>query len=119
MDVWSPRKGKEGRFEMTLKSKTIVWSVSVAVLLASCAIATTKHRTDPKSLKAAPKYKAVADLFNAKCLSCHNEKNHPEKVDLSSYKALMASGEKGPIVMAGKPDKSKLVMYIDGTKQPR
>ncbi len=64
-------------------------------------------------------YTKVAALIKSSCVSCHNEKQHPEKVDLSSYSTLMASGEHGPIVVPGHPEKSKLIMYVDGSKQPR
>ncbi len=50
---------------------------------------------------------------------CHNAKNHPEKVDLSSYKALMASGEKAKTVTPGHPESSGLIVYVDGTRKPR
>jgi len=72
----------------------------------------------PKSTKGFM-YAKVGKLIQTKCASCHNAKNHPEKVDLSSFPALMKSGEKGPIVVPGHPEKSKLISYVDGTKQPR
>jgi hypothetical protein len=64
-------------------------------------------------------YAKVAPLIKAQCTSCHNAARHPEKVDLSSFQALMKSGEHGPIVVAGHPEKSKLILYVDGSKQPR
>jgi hypothetical protein len=66
-----------------------------------------------------PKYKAVSAILQAKCVSCHNDNRHAEKVNLSTYAKLMASGEHGPIVIAGKPEKSNLVRYVNGEKQPR
>jgi len=57
-------------------------------------------------------------LLKAKCIGCHNDKSHPENVNLSSYKALMASGEKHKAVVPGKPEKSNLVLYIDGSHKP-
>ena len=70
--------------------------------------------------KAAPmRYSKVAPLIAAKCVQCHNDKNHPENVNLTSYATLMKSGEHGPIVIAGHPEKSKLIMYVDGEKAPR
>jgi len=72
----------------------------------------------PKVVKKMP-YAAIAPLLKAQCISCHNSKNHPEKVDFSSYDAIMKSGERGPIVVPGHPEKSKLMMYVDGSKQPR
>jgi len=65
------------------------------------------------------KFSAVAKITKAKCLSCHNAARHPEGVDLSSYASLMKGGEKGPLVMPGQPEKSALLLYVDGTKQPR
>lgn len=64
-------------------------------------------------------YAKVAGLIKTQCAYCHNAKSHPEKIDLSSFSALMKSGEHGPIVIAGHPEKSKLIQYIDGTKSPR
>lgn len=69
----------------------------------------------------APKvgFSSIQPIIKAKCVGCHNGTRHPEKVDLSSYDSLMKSGEKGPIVVPGKPLKSSLLLYVDGTKQPR
>jgi hypothetical protein len=71
------------------------------------------------AIHAKSSYSAVARLLAAKCVSCHNATRHPEKVDLSSYSALMNSGEHGPIVVAGHPEKSKILLYVDGTRSPR
>jgi hypothetical protein len=64
-------------------------------------------------------YSVVAPIIKAQCVSCHNANRHPEAVDLSTYAAVMKSGDHGPIVVAGFPGKSKLIAYVDGTKQPR
>jgi len=77
----------------------------------------TVHKRQPPG-KGMP-YSKIAPLIKAQCAGCHNAARHPEKVDLSSYQALMKSGEHGPIVIAGHPEKSKLIMYVDGSKQPR
>jgi len=58
-------------------------------------------------------------MIKAKCESCHKATRHPEAVGLSSCDAVMKSGEQGPIVIARHPEKSKFMMYIDGTNQPR
>lgn len=64
-------------------------------------------------------FSTVAPLIKAKCSGCHNAASHPEGVDLSSYAALMKSGKHGSIVVPGHPEKSKIIMYVDGEKQPR
>ena len=70
-------------------------------------------------VKRSTSYKAVAPVIKAQCASCHNDERHPDGVNLSSYESLMKSGEHGSIVVPGHPEKSKLIMYIDGEKQPR
>jgi hypothetical protein len=64
-------------------------------------------------------YASIQPIIQAKCVSCHNDTRHPEAVNLSSYEKLLKSGEHGSIVVAGNPEKSKLLLYVDGTKQPR
>ena len=86
-------------------------------LVAASAVA-QKHPGKLPPLKPVP-YRLIASMMKFECESCHNAKKHPENVDLSSYSALMASGEKGPIVIPGHPEKSKLLLYVDGTKNPR
>jgi ubiquinol-cytochrome c reductase cytochrome b subunit len=80
----------------------------LAVVAASSSFA-VERRNPPK-----PKYAAVDKLLQAQCMPCHSAKNHAEKVDLSSFKALVASN----VVVAGHPEQSKLVQYVDGTKKP-
>lgn len=94
-----------------------------ALQLAGCGIVVSallgssfgQHGTSGKKVA----YAKVAALLKTSCVPCHNDKQRPEKVDLSSYSSLMASGEHGPIVIPGHPEKSKIVMYVDGEKQPR
>jgi hypothetical protein len=64
-------------------------------------------------------YSKISPLINSKCEPCHNAKQHPEGINLSSYSELMTGGEHGPIVVAGDPKSSKLIQYVDGEKQPR
>ena len=82
-------------------------------LISIVTIATSSAQTKKIS------YSTVAGLIKSQCAYCHNAKSHPEKIDLSSFSGLMKSGEHGPIVIAGHPEKSKLIQYIDGTKSPR
>lgn len=72
--------------------------------------ATQAKKTKPAKIP----YSKVEPLLKAKCIACHNPDRHPGGVDVSTYKALMKSGS----VVAGHPEKSKLIQYVDGTKQP-
>lgn len=94
--------------------------ISACCVLSFALVGANAHQASHKRIatKGMP-YSKIAPLIDAQCVSCHNEKRHPEKVDLSSYQALMKSGEHGPIVVAGHPEISKLVLYVDGQKQPR
>lgn len=62
----------------------------------------------------------VQTLFKDKCESCHGADMKAAGIDLSSYESIMKGGKKGPIVVAGDPDKSTLASSLTGahgTKQ--
>ena len=84
-------------------------------IVASPGIVTAKTATPPPSYS----YQNIDHLIKKNCIACHNPDRHPEKVDLSSYEAIMKSGDKGPIVVPGKPLKSSFFLYINGAKSPR
>jgi uncharacterized membrane protein len=65
------------------------------------------------------KYAQVKSLLDTKCVKCHNAKRAAAGVDLSSMTGIKKGGEHGPFVVAGKPAKSTLIAYVDGSKSPR
>lgn len=67
------------------------------------------------TLKKPLRFAAIKPLLDAKCLKCHNDKSATEGVNVSSYAALMKSS----VAVPGHPEKSKLILYVDGTRQPR
>ena len=103
---------------MKTASRSILLLGSLASLILS-GLAATQSQAKPGAAKKDVPYAKIEPLINSKCMSCHNAKKHPEAINLSSYQALMKSGQHGPIVIAGHPEKSKLIMYVDGEKQPR
>jgi mono/diheme cytochrome c family protein len=57
----------------------------------------------------------IKPLFEKHCLSCHAESGAGQRaadLRLDSYENLMAGGKYGPVVVAGKVDKSPLVIFI-------
>lgn len=60
----------------------------------------------------------VAPIFNARCLPCHSAQVRQGRLDITNYKALLASG-RGRNVVPGKPEESRLVLLVRGTMQPR
>ncbi|HXE55490.1 MAG TPA: c-type cytochrome domain-containing protein, partial [Tepidisphaeraceae bacterium] len=52
------------------------------------------------------------------CTSCHNPDKKKGGVDLSSYQALMAGSDSGPIVSPGDPDNSTLYKVVAHLEDP-
>ena len=96
----------------------IVAVFAVGVALASASQA-QKMQRGPFPHQPPIPYARVGELFKFKCVSCHNAKSHPKNVDLSSLDAVLKSGDHGPIVVPGHPEKSKLIAWVNGSKQPR
>jgi hypothetical protein len=66
-----------------------------------------------------PSYsKQIKPFFDNYCVSCHNAKESSGDLNLESYKSLMAGGESGAAIVAGKPDMSRLVRQIEGKAKP-
>jgi cytochrome c553 len=61
----------------------------------------------------------VRFLFQAKCVRCHGEKVRKAALDLSTSAGILKGGESGPVVVAGKPDKSLLYEKVhEGVMPP-
>jgi len=58
----------------------------------------------------------VLPIFQASCVSCHGQAGG---LSLESHDSVLAGTEKGPVIAGGDPDASDLVLFIDGTKEPR
>src|SRR6202158_826018 len=64
----------------------------------------------------APSYsKDVAPFLKKYCGDCHNSNKAKAGYDLESYDSLVREGKKGrTAVVAGEPDKSRVVMVLEG-----
>jgi Planctomycete cytochrome C/WD domain, G-beta repeat len=68
----------------------------------------------------APSYsRQVQPFFTRYCVECHNGKEAEGELSLDSYKALLAGGDKGAAIEAGKPDASLLVRLLEGKAKPK
>jgi hypothetical protein len=59
----------------------------------------------------------VAPIFRGWCVSCHQpggQGYNASGLDLTSYDALMKGTKFGPMVIAGQPDSSNLVVLVEG-----
>ncbi len=59
-------------------------------------------------------FSAVADIFEARCVTCHNANNAKGELSLDTRNRAMAGGESGVVIEAGKPDDSILLDYVRG-----
>lgn len=71
---------------------------------------------DPEPEKTVSFAADVQPILQANCVKCHGQAGG---LSLESHEALMKGCEEGPVVVAGEPDASELVLYVDGTKEPR
>jgi WD40 repeat protein len=53
------------------------------------------------------------------CLECHNAKNPKSGLDLETFKGITAGGDGGPVLAAGNPDNSPLVLLVEGKDKPK
>lgn len=62
--------------------------------------------------------KDIAPLFTQYCAGCHNPQNAASAYDLSTYKAMMKGGNRGPAIVPGKSAASTLYRYCSGQIKP-
>src|SRR3954466_15616587 len=54
----------------------------------------------------------VRPLFSENCYSCHGPEKQKGKLRLDSAGAIRAGGETGPILAAGKPEESRMILAV-------
>lgn len=92
------------------------------VLIAACG---SEDTTEVAPAKITPveegivAFAEIKPILDARCIGCHGTQEPKDGVNLTSYTSVMKGGEKGPIVVAGKPEESELVEIIDGSHEPR
>jgi WD40 repeat protein/mono/diheme cytochrome c family protein len=68
---------------------------------------------------AAPDYtKQIAPIFRTYCSGCHNRKDAEGELTLDTFAGLKKGGENGAIVVAGKPEKSRLLLSVERKVEP-
>ncbi len=67
----------------------------------------------------APSYsKDIRPLITKYCLECHNARTQKGTLSLETFKAAMEGSDRGPVIVAGQPDKSKLVLLTEHKDKP-
>lgn len=68
---------------------------------------------------AAPEYvKDVAPIFKTYCAGCHNDEDREGKFSLESYASLQKGTAKGPAILPGDPQGSRIVRVLTGLAKP-
>jgi len=55
----------------------------------------------------------VMAILKANCIDCHNQKKAKAELRMHTREALLKGSENGPVVVAGKPAKSRLIDVLD------
>ena len=85
----------------------------LALLALSAGTLAAQQQADQSSFEA-----TVAPLFSAKCVNCHGEAQQMGALDVSTRDGLLKGGQKGPSIVPGKPEESRLFRRITGEEQP-
>lgn len=56
--------------------------------------------------------KRINPIFDANCVGCHGAEKVQGGLRLDSYESLMKGGQDGPVIVAGKPDRSLLLVRV-------
>jgi mono/diheme cytochrome c family protein len=62
--------------------------------------------------------KDIKPFLGNYCQGCHTGRRAKSGYSVESYAALLKNGRKGPLVVPGKPDESRLTMCMDGKGKP-
>lgn len=61
----------------------------------------------------------VAPLLNKYCAGCHNVDSSEGGLSLESYADIFKGGMRGPVVLAGQSESSRLLRVLTGSAEPR
>ena len=108
----------------TMIQRTRTWPATRAALIVLCivmwmvVVASALPAVAAEGLPVSPPSRAdkvrfveeIQPLLAANCTACHNAKNHEGGLMLDSLKGIVAGGDSGPGVVAGKPAESVLFL---------
>jgi WD40 repeat protein len=110
------------------EQKTFPFKWSVLALGAALAVvALLKSRVsgaappEPRPAPSSPtaSYKTVVSILQQRCFACHSSEAKMGGFVMASYTTLMKGGAHGAEIVPGSSAKSRLVLMVEGTIQPR
>jgi WD40 repeat protein/mono/diheme cytochrome c family protein len=64
-------------------------------------------------------FRQIRPILQRQCQGCHQPASKQGELLLTSYEAFKAGGRSGPAFVAGQPEKSLVLAYLKGEKEPR
>lgn len=90
---------------------SVGWWAQPALLIA--AVATALGAAEPTAEQTQFFETRIRPILVENCHRCHGEKKHNGNLRLDSAAAMLAGGESGPAIVAGEPEKSRLIEAIN------
>ncbi len=87
-------------------------SLAGFLLLAATASGSAGGRSEPAPAEAASK------ILARECYSCHNQVKRSGSLSLHTYRTLMKGGNKGPALVPGRSDESRMIQMVEGLLEP-
>jgi WD40 repeat protein len=73
----------------------------------------------PLKAEEPPRYhRDIKPFFARYCIECHNADKLKGGLNLESYQSLGEGDENGPVLVPGKPDRSRIVLVVEGKSAP-
>ena len=74
--------------------------------------------TSPRAEEPVSFAKDIKPIFDNNCAACHSATTQLSKLDLSTRESAMRGGERGPDIVPGRADDSRLYRLVAGLEQP-
>ena len=110
-----PRTNSHGLIKVARRSSRLVFAFALpGVLLSLLNVAWGAAADDAAATHFE---RQVRPLLLAKCSECHGEETQEGELRLDTAAGLMRGGKSGPVVVAGEPEKSRLIELVRGTEE--
>jgi len=104
----------------SLRHARVISTILCATSVSLCLCGSTAVAGNAQGKPAPVSYKKqIAPILAASCNACHSVASPQSRLTTVSYAALMKGGARGRALIPGDPQKSLIVEYIEGRKQPK
>src|SRR3569623_851089 len=82
------------------------------LLIALCVYACAQDRVLAARMPEQMWDESVAPILDRNCFKCHAGVRQKSGLDLRSLDTILRGGERGPAIIPGKPDESRIIQFI-------